>query len=120
MREKFNLCPSSSSQPSFLTSHQNQDPVTAVSIPLSASTHFRAISDTGPPSLTIYAPQPGETAAQEGGKEAEESKTEARVKLTTESGDGAGGQQGSSVKENIAYNVQKRKPMFMLIVLLVI
>ncbi|TMS13451.1 Phosphatidate phosphatase LPIN1 [Larimichthys crocea] len=85
-------------QPSFLTSHQNQDPVTAVSIPLSASTHFRAISDTGPPSLTIYAPQPGETAAQEGGKEAEESKTEARVKLTTESGDGAGGQQGREVE----------------------
>ncbi|XP_034535374.1 phosphatidate phosphatase LPIN1 [Notolabrus celidotus] len=48
-------------QPSFLTSHQKQDPASAVSIPVSTSTHFRAINDTEPPSLTLYAPQPGET-----------------------------------------------------------
>ncbi|KAM3625314.1 uncharacterized protein V6R79_009970 [Siganus canaliculatus] len=34
-------------QPSFLTSHQQQGSATAVSIPVSASTHFRAISDLG-------------------------------------------------------------------------
>ncbi|XP_030575835.1 phosphatidate phosphatase LPIN1-like isoform X3 [Archocentrus centrarchus] len=35
-------------QPSFLTSHQ-KDSAAAVSIPVSASTHFRAINDTGTP-----------------------------------------------------------------------
>ncbi|XP_044051514.1 phosphatidate phosphatase LPIN1 isoform X3 [Siniperca chuatsi] len=76
-------------QPSFLTSHQKQDPATAVSIPVSANTHFRAISDTGPPSLTLYAPQSVETAANDGAKDSEESKNGARVTLTTNSGDRA-------------------------------
>ncbi|XP_077941730.1 phosphatidate phosphatase LPIN1 isoform X2 [Gasterosteus aculeatus] len=50
-------------QPSFLTSLQKKDPAVAVSIPVSADTHFRAISDTETPSFTLHAPQPGETAA---------------------------------------------------------
>ncbi|XP_063333729.1 phosphatidate phosphatase LPIN1 isoform X1 [Pelmatolapia mariae] len=36
-------------QPSFLTAHQKQDSAAVVSIPVSPSTHFRAISDTGTP-----------------------------------------------------------------------
>ncbi|XP_061670492.1 phosphatidate phosphatase LPIN1 isoform X2 [Syngnathoides biaculeatus] len=41
-------------QPSFLTSHQKQDCTTAVSIPVSSSTHFRSISVAGPPSRPLY------------------------------------------------------------------
>ncbi|XP_059210438.1 phosphatidate phosphatase LPIN1 isoform X2 [Centropristis striata] len=82
-------------QPSFLTSHQKQDPVT-VSIPMSASTHFRAINDTGPPSLTLYAPQPGESTAHGGDKDTEESKNVARHGLTT--GDMAGDGHGREVE----------------------
>ncbi|XP_073320209.1 phosphatidate phosphatase LPIN1 isoform X1 [Pagrus major] len=82
-------------QPSFLTAHQKQD---AVSIPVSASTHFRAISDTGAPSITTYAPQPGETAAHGRDKDTEECKNGARVELTTNSGDRAGGEQGRDVE----------------------
>lgn len=85
-------------QPSFLTSHQKQDSASAVSIPVSASTHFRAISDTGPPSLTLYAPQPAETAGLGGDKNTEESKNGASVGLTTKTGNRAGGQQGGEVE----------------------
>ncbi|XP_047436545.1 phosphatidate phosphatase LPIN1 isoform X2 [Mugil cephalus] len=58
-------------QPSFLTSHQKQDS-DRVSIPVSTSTHFRAISDAGPPSLTLYNPPPEDTAAHGGDKDANE------------------------------------------------
>ncbi|XP_034736077.1 phosphatidate phosphatase LPIN1 isoform X3 [Etheostoma cragini] len=81
-------------QPSFLTSQQKQDPATAVSIPVSASTHFRAISDTGPPSLTLYA---GETSAQYGDKDTKESKNGVSVGLITKTGDRAGGRELESV-----------------------
>ncbi|XP_028291158.1 phosphatidate phosphatase LPIN1 isoform X2 [Gouania willdenowi] len=47
-------------QPSFLTPHQNQN--STVSIPVSDSTHFRAIMDTGTPSLTLYTQQPGDSS----------------------------------------------------------
>lgn len=80
-------------QPSFLTSHQKQDPATVVSIPVSSSTHFRTINDAGPPSLTLYTAQPKETAAHSEGKEAEESQIGARVELTTKAVDRAGGEQ---------------------------
>ncbi|KAK2854227.1 hypothetical protein Q5P01_006888 [Channa striata] len=49
-------------QPSFLSSHLKQDPAPAVSIPVSASTHFRAINDTTPPSLTLCTPQSGDNS----------------------------------------------------------
>ncbi|KAA8595469.1 hypothetical protein FQN60_010760 [Etheostoma spectabile] len=81
-------------QPSFLTSQQKQDPATAVSIPVSDSTHFRAINDTGPPSLTLYA---GETAAQYGDKDTKGSKNGVSVGLTTKTGDRAGGRELESV-----------------------
>ncbi|KAL7406455.1 hypothetical protein ABVT39_019849 [Epinephelus coioides] len=84
-------------QPSFLTSHQKQDPIPAVSIPVSNSTHFRAISDTGPPSLTLYPPQPGESAAQGEDKDTEERKNGARVGQTTKTGDTAAGREVESV-----------------------
>uniref|UniRef100_A0A672FH31 phosphatidate phosphatase n=1 Tax=Salarias fasciatus TaxID=181472 RepID=A0A672FH31_SALFA len=42
---------------------QKQDLAPAVSIPVSDSTHFRAITDSGPPSLTLFSPQPGRTTA---------------------------------------------------------
>ncbi|XP_038557508.1 phosphatidate phosphatase LPIN1 isoform X1 [Micropterus salmoides] len=84
--------------PSFLTSHQKQEPATAVSIPVSASTHFRAIRDTGPPSHTHYAPQPVQVAADGGDKDDEEKKNEARVGLTTDTGDRARDEQGREVE----------------------
>ncbi|KAM7406318.1 hypothetical protein PAMP_000703 [Pampus punctatissimus] len=87
-------------QPSFLTSHQKQDPASAVSIPMSSSTHFRAISDAGPPSLTFYVPQPGETAAHSRGKDAEESQIGAGVRLTTKTIDMTAGEQGREI-ENV-------------------
>uniref|UniRef100_A0A671VA76 phosphatidate phosphatase n=1 Tax=Sparus aurata TaxID=8175 RepID=A0A671VA76_SPAAU len=67
---------------------QKQDSAPAVSIPVSASTHFRAISGTGAPSITTYAPQPEETAAHGRDKDTEECKNGARVGLTTNTGDG--------------------------------
>ncbi|XP_030270274.1 phosphatidate phosphatase LPIN1 isoform X1 [Sparus aurata] len=85
-------------QPAFLTAHQKQDSAPAVSIPVSASTHFRAISGTGAPSITTYAPQPEETAAHGRDKDTEECKNGARVGLTTNTGDGAGGEQGREVE----------------------
>ncbi|XP_069029552.1 phosphatidate phosphatase LPIN1 isoform X2 [Embiotoca jacksoni] len=87
-------------QPSFLTSHQKQDSAAAVSIPVSASTHFRAINDTGPPSLTLYAPQPGETNAHDGDKNAGENRSEARVGLTINAGDSSGGEHGREVEND--------------------
>uniref|UniRef100_UPI0037E873B1 phosphatidate phosphatase LPIN1 n=1 Tax=Semicossyphus pulcher TaxID=241346 RepID=UPI0037E873B1 len=72
-------------QPAFLTSHQKQDSATAVSIPVSASTHFRAINDSGPPSITLYAPQQGESSAHSGDKD-------------TKAGDRVGGEQGRAVE----------------------
>nr|XP_040020917.1 phosphatidate phosphatase LPIN1 isoform X2 [Gasterosteus aculeatus aculeatus]XP_040020955.1 phosphatidate phosphatase LPIN1 isoform X2 [Gasterosteus aculeatus aculeatus] len=61
-------------QPSFLTSLQKKNPAVAVSIPVSADTHFRAISDTETPSFTLHAPQPGQTAAG-GAEDTEPTKT---------------------------------------------
>ncbi|XP_010785398.1 LOW QUALITY PROTEIN: phosphatidate phosphatase LPIN1-like [Notothenia coriiceps] len=68
--------------PAFLTDHQKQHPPPVVSIPVSSSTHFRTIHDTGPPSLNLYAPQPGESAAHSEDKDTEESKSGARAELT--------------------------------------
>ncbi|XP_034088073.1 phosphatidate phosphatase LPIN1-like isoform X1 [Gymnodraco acuticeps] len=69
-------------QPAFLTDHQKQHPPPVVSIPVSSSTHFRTILDTGPPSLILYAPQPGESAAHSEDKDTEESKSGVRAELT--------------------------------------
>ncbi|XP_026149440.1 phosphatidate phosphatase LPIN1 isoform X2 [Mastacembelus armatus] len=66
-------------QLSFLMSHQKQDRTTVVSIPLSASTHFRAINDIGVPSLSLRTPQPGNNTVQD----TEESKNCTRAELTT-------------------------------------
>ncbi|KAM4592968.1 phosphatidate phosphatase LPIN1 isoform 2-T2 [Odontesthes bonariensis] len=85
-------------QPSFLTSHKRKDSAAAVSIPVTANTHFRVISDTGPPSLTLYCPQPGETAAFEGVKDTEENRREAQKGLTIKSGDTSGEEHGKEVE----------------------
>ncbi|XP_072236420.1 phosphatidate phosphatase LPIN1 isoform X2 [Leuresthes tenuis] len=85
-------------QPSFLTSHKKQDSAAAVSIPVTANTHFRVISDTGPPSLTLYCPQPGETAALEGVKDTEENRRKAQEGLTIKSGDTSGEEHGKEVE----------------------
>ncbi|XP_053171871.1 phosphatidate phosphatase LPIN1 isoform X3 [Scomber japonicus] len=89
-------------QPSFLTAHQKQDPATTVSIPVSSSTHFRAINDSGPPSLTLYIPQSEETTAHSEGKDAEESQIEAMVELTTQTMDRAGVTEVESVGASCA------------------
>ncbi|XP_008287170.1 phosphatidate phosphatase LPIN1 isoform X2 [Stegastes partitus] len=67
-------------QPSFLISHQKQDSATSLSIPVSASTHFRAISDAGPPSLVLYGPESGET------KDADDNSSGGRIGLTVKAG----------------------------------
>ncbi|XP_035008379.1 phosphatidate phosphatase LPIN1 isoform X1 [Hippoglossus stenolepis] len=87
-------------QPDFLTSHLKQDLATKVSVPLSASTHFRAISDRGPPSLTLYGPQPGESTATGGHEDPEETRHRASDGLGAETGDKAGGEQERQV-ENV-------------------
>ncbi|XP_069378069.1 phosphatidate phosphatase LPIN1 isoform X3 [Paralichthys olivaceus] len=84
-------------QPAFLTSHQKQDLATPVSVPLSANTHFRAISDCGPPSLTLYGPQPGESAATGGHEDTEGTRHRARDGLGAKTGDRAGGEQERQV-----------------------
>uniref|UniRef100_A0A3P8RWJ6 phosphatidate phosphatase n=1 Tax=Amphiprion percula TaxID=161767 RepID=A0A3P8RWJ6_AMPPE len=78
-------------QPSFLISHQKQDSATSVSIPVSESTHFRAISDTGPSSLVLY-------TAHSGDKDAVENRSGGRVGLTVKAGDRSGGQQVREVE----------------------
>lgn len=95
-------------QPSFLTSHLKQDPATAVSILVSASTHFRAINVTGPSTLIDYTPNPGDNSTvYSEDKEAEEIKNGAIDELTTKTGDMAAGEQGSNNKEDsIGSNVQ--------------
>ncbi|XP_062243631.1 phosphatidate phosphatase LPIN1 isoform X2 [Platichthys flesus] len=65
-------------QPDFLTSHLKKELDPNVSVPLSASTHFRAISDRGPPSLTLYGTQPGESTATGGHEDPEETRHRAR------------------------------------------
>ncbi|XP_071400512.1 phosphatidate phosphatase LPIN1 [Centroberyx affinis] len=82
-------------QPSFLASHQKQDSassVSPVSIPVSDSTHFRAIPDTGPPSFSLYVPRPGDTSARDSAEGAVENG--ARVGLPSK----AGGEQGREVE----------------------
>lgn len=81
-------------QPSFLASHQRKDSAAAVSIPVTASTHFRAISDAGPGSPPVYTPLPGETTALEGDKDTEENRSEAGLGLTVKSGYTSGEEHG--------------------------
>ncbi|KAM8894057.1 phosphatidate phosphatase LPIN1 isoform 2-T4 [Spinachia spinachia] len=76
-------------QPSFLTSLQKKHPASAVSIPVSAGTHFRAISGPEPPSFTHRAPQPGETGAHDGAEDTEGSNDGSRVELPTKTVDTA-------------------------------
>ncbi|MED6284122.1 hypothetical protein CHARACLAT_016044 [Characodon lateralis] len=66
-------------QPSFLASHQKQDSAAAVSIPVTANSHFRAITDTGQPEAPCSL-QSAETPASEGTVDFE--KNGARVELT--------------------------------------
>lgn len=70
---KFVPVCSSFTQPSFLTAHQKQDSASVVSIPVSASIHFRAIGDTGPSSPAICVQQPGQTSAHSVDDEIKES-----------------------------------------------
>lgn len=57
-------------QPSFLTENQNQETTSAVSIPVSENTHFRAINHCEAPSLTVCPPTTDESQdAKETNKE---------------------------------------------------
>ncbi|KAF6731095.1 Phosphatidate phosphatase LPIN1 [Oryzias melastigma] len=58
-------------QPPFLTSHQKQDSSVAVSIPVTATTHFRAISETGPVSIPSFSFHPEEAISLEKDKDKE-------------------------------------------------
>uniref|UniRef100_A0A3Q1AIL7 phosphatidate phosphatase n=1 Tax=Amphiprion ocellaris TaxID=80972 RepID=A0A3Q1AIL7_AMPOC len=88
-------------QPSFLISHQKQDSATSVSIPVSESTHFRAISDTGPSSLVLYTPESKETTVHSGDRDAVENRSGGRVGLTVKAGDRSGGQQGKKRSQHL-------------------
>ncbi|MEQ2258798.1 hypothetical protein XENORESO_002517 [Xenotaenia resolanae] len=66
-------------QPSFLASHQKQDSAAAVSIPVTANSHFRPITDTGQPEAPCSL-QSAETPASEGTVDFE--KNGARMELT--------------------------------------
>ncbi|KAM4602719.1 phosphatidate phosphatase LPIN1 isoform 2-T2 [Polymixia lowei] len=84
-------------QPSFLSPHQKPDAastIAPVSIPVSDSTHFRTIPDTGPPSLSLYHPQP--RGLNEAG--AEQSQSEVGVGVPSEAGAGSGSEQGGEVE----------------------
>ncbi|XP_068598491.1 phosphatidate phosphatase LPIN1 [Brachionichthys hirsutus] len=85
-------------QPPFLSSCQKQEPATAFSIPVSSSSHFRAISGTGSPSLTVYAPQRGETATHSGDKGTEGGKNGASFPHDTETGGRTAGERGRGVE----------------------
>ncbi|XP_062243649.1 phosphatidate phosphatase LPIN1 isoform X4 [Platichthys flesus] len=87
-------------QPDFLTSHLKKELDPNVSVPLSASTHFRAISDRGPPSLTLYGTQPGESTATGGHEDPEETRHRARDGLGDKTGYKAGGEPERQV-ENV-------------------
>ncbi|XP_041840444.1 phosphatidate phosphatase LPIN1 isoform X2 [Melanotaenia boesemani] len=87
-------------QPSFLTSHQKQDSAAALSIPVTANTHFRAISDTRNPSITVCTPQQEETTTVEADKDTEENRSAGRVRLDIKSGDTPGEEHGKEV-ENV-------------------
>ncbi|XP_047219759.1 phosphatidate phosphatase LPIN1 isoform X3 [Girardinichthys multiradiatus] len=66
-------------QPSFLASHQKQDSAAAVSIPVTANSHFRAITDTGQPEAPCRL-QSADTPASE--RTVDFEKNGARVELT--------------------------------------
>ncbi|XP_060924271.1 phosphatidate phosphatase LPIN1 isoform X1 [Limanda limanda] len=85
-------------QPAFLTSHLKQELAPTVSVPLSANTHFRAINDRGPPSLSLYGPQPGESTATGGHEDPEETRHKDRDGLCDKTGDTAGGEQERQVE----------------------
>lgn len=87
------------SQPSFLAAHQKQESTSAVSIPVSATTHFRAIGDRGPPSLNICAPQPGDDAPDVVDNDGEESERGARIGRSALTGYRAAGEQGGSMED---------------------
>ncbi|XP_015233740.1 PREDICTED: phosphatidate phosphatase LPIN1-like [Cyprinodon variegatus] len=69
-------------QPSFLASHQKQDSTSAVSIPVSANSHFRALTDTGSATVAAYELESTETTAPEGTLDFEGNEGEARVGTT--------------------------------------
>ncbi|XP_038158174.1 phosphatidate phosphatase LPIN1 [Cyprinodon tularosa] len=69
-------------QPSFLASHQKQDSTAAVSIPVSANSHFRALTDTGSATVAAYELESTETTAPEGTLDFEGNEGEARVGTT--------------------------------------
>ncbi|KAK5873776.1 hypothetical protein PBY51_018786 [Eleginops maclovinus] len=87
-------------QPDFLTALQKQDPPPAVSIPVSSSTHFRTIIDTGPPSFNLYAPQLEDTAAHREDKDTEENKSGGMAGITTQTSVRPGGEHVGEV-ENV-------------------
>ncbi|XP_035992403.1 phosphatidate phosphatase LPIN1 isoform X2 [Fundulus heteroclitus] len=85
-------------QPSFLASHLKQDSAAAVSIPVTANSHFRAIADTGSPAEAPYGLQSVETTAPKGTLDFEGNKGETRVELIITSEERSG-------EQNVAENV---------------
>ncbi|XP_032416641.1 phosphatidate phosphatase LPIN1 isoform X5 [Xiphophorus hellerii] len=68
-------------QPSFLASHQKHDSAAAVSIPLTASSHFRAITDTGSAPEGPCGLESAQTTAADGTMDIEGNSCEPWLKL---------------------------------------
>ncbi|XP_056135308.1 phosphatidate phosphatase LPIN1 [Lampris incognitus] len=88
-------------QPPFLSSHSDSAAAACpVSIPVSDSTHFRTISDAGPPSLSLYVPRPEGQSPGAGETQvgAEKIQDESRVGLQNKAGLETGAEQGRGVE----------------------
>ncbi|XP_014846781.1 PREDICTED: phosphatidate phosphatase LPIN1-like isoform X4 [Poecilia mexicana] len=77
-------------QPSFLASRQKQDSAAAVSIPLTASSHFRAITETGSAPEGPCGSESAQATAADGTMDVEGNSCEPRLKLTITSEQNSG------------------------------
>nr|XP_016530306.1 PREDICTED: phosphatidate phosphatase LPIN1-like isoform X3 [Poecilia formosa] len=77
-------------QPSFLASRQKQDSAAAVSIPLTASSHFRAITETGSAPEGPCGLESAQATAADGAMGVEGNSCEPRLKLTITSEQNSG------------------------------
>lgn len=87
-------------QPSFLASHQKQDSAAAVSIPLTASSHFRAITDTGSAPQGPCGFESAQTTTADGTMDIEGNSCEPWLKLQITSEQNSGEENG---KQNVGF-----------------
>uniref|UniRef100_A0A3B3V8R3 phosphatidate phosphatase n=1 Tax=Poecilia latipinna TaxID=48699 RepID=A0A3B3V8R3_9TELE len=96
-------------QPSFLASRQKQDSAAAVSIPLTASSHFRAITETGSAPEGPCGLESAQATAADGAMGVEGNSCEPRLKLTITSEQNSGEENGSPVRSTDSPSKRKEK-----------